>query len=132
MASFIAYRCKDSQEREYFLQMRDGNAPRHANIYSLFGGEIEEGESIEKAMIREIQEELEYRPTRALYFSQLETASARFFLFIEEVKADFESRIVVHEGEYGSFLSWKDILQSDCVSPIARVATEGMEWYLEK
>jgi 8-oxo-dGTP pyrophosphatase MutT (NUDIX family) len=44
------------------LQLRDGSAPNYPNSWGLFGGHMEEGESPETAVWRELEEELHLTP----------------------------------------------------------------------
>lgn len=41
------------------MQHRDNNAPYEPNMWGFFGGHIEEGETPEQAVVREIKEELQ-------------------------------------------------------------------------
>lgn len=115
---------------EFFLQERDGNAPVHANLYSLFGGGIEEAETPTEALAREVSEELTIHPSAPIYLMHCSTGYADFFIFTELVGEDFESRIEIHEGAGGRFIEGQDALTRWDVSPIARVAIEGAVWFL--
>ena len=132
VAGFVPYRKNASDQYEFFLQMRDEHAPVHPNIFSVFGGGIETGENLLNALYREVEEELDYRPKHLEYLSDFETGYANFLVFIEEVGGDFESRVTVHEGKYGAFLSFDEIVKSDIVSPIASLIAEAMHWYFKK
>lgn len=127
---FIPYRRASSGEYEFFLQMRDEHAPIHPNMYSLFGGGIEEGESPEEAFKRETLEELQYEPVRSHYFARFENAYRIFYVFIEEVGTGFESNVTVCEGKYGSFLTPAEIEKSDSITPIAATVVEDINRYL--
>lgn len=128
-AVFVPYRISASGIPEFFLQLRDGNARVHANMYSLFGGGIDAGENAHDAVLRETFEELEYRPVHLEFFSHFETASTRFYVFIEKVETDFESHVVVHEGLGGAFFSFEELKKQVC-SPISLDVAEGLTEYL--
>ena len=66
------------------------------------------------------------------YLSDFETGYANFLVFIERVGADFESKVTVHEGKFGAFLTFDDIVKSQIVSPIAFLITEAMHWYFKE
>jgi 8-oxo-dGTP pyrophosphatase MutT (NUDIX family) len=131
LSLFIPYRrLKDGIE--FFLQKRDGNAPTDPNIFSLFGGGIEENETPAHALAREVREELVYTPRNLGYFSKYETSKRICYVFIEEVGYDFESLVDVQEGEYGKFLPYSEIEFSKDVSFIARTIIHSIHRSFEK
>lgn len=132
VAGFVPYRENASDRYEFFLQMRDEHAPVHQNKFSVFGGGIKEGEGLEAALYREVKEELDYEPAHIEYLSDFETGYANFFVFIEKVGADFESKITVREGKYGAFLTFDDIVKSETISPIAFLIVEAISWYFKE
>ncbi len=122
VAVYIPYRAC-AEGREFFFQKRDGNAPTHPNIFSMFGGQIEAGEDSHTAVLREITEELVYTPAALRLFPQQFTSDANgklFDVYIEEVGADFEQRVTVLEGEYGRFLTATDIAGRGDVSTVGK------------
>lgn len=118
--SFIPYR-KIEGEWAFFLQKRGPTFRILANMFSTFGGRVEEAETSEEACVREVMEELQYTPKAMQYFSHYESASAVLDVFIEEVGEDFESRVTVCEGEYGTFKTVSDIRSDITVSPLTRL-----------
>lgn len=127
---YIPYRFSESGAPEFYLQKRDMKAPTHAGIFSMFGGGVEEGESLSDALVREIQEELSIRPKEPKYFTRCERSQGIFHVFIEEVGKDFENSVDVQEGEYGKFLSL-DAARGTGTSAIAILAiTDISEWLL--
>lgn len=133
--TFVPYRTRTDGAREFFLQKRDSHAPVHANIFSLFGGGIESDESLKDALIREIQEELVYRPNDAQYFCVFETDRGIFHTFIESVESDFETIIDVQEGEYGKFLSLMELEHEHAArnaSDIVLITVRAMDGFLPK
>lgn len=130
VSSYVPYR-KRGDSYEFFLQMRDTNARINAGLFGLFGGGCDEGETPLQGLMREVQEELEYTPQKPIYFSRYELAPTIFHVFVEEVSSDFESRVHVNEGEYGTFLLRDEILYSKSVSLFVKVFVFQFSDYLE-
>ena len=128
---YIPYRSR-GQQWGFFLQKRDNNAPVHPNVFSMFGGSMEKGESIEEALVRELKEELGYSPQEAKYFCRFETSRSVFHVYIEEVKNDFETSVTVMEGEYGKFLNFEQIDKSPLVSDIAEMVVRALGEFLSQ
>lgn len=120
-SSFIPYK-RVGNEFVFFLQKRDMNAKRAPGVFGMFGGGLDENETPEEALLREVQEELAYSPEEPRYFSRYENANTIFNVFIEEVNDDFESQIKIGEGEYGKFLTLSET-QTLSVSPSSRLIT---------
>ncbi len=131
VAVYLAYR-KRGDEYEFFLQKRSADAPRGAGKFGVFGGGIDDGESFEAGLYREINEELHYRPTNHRYFSQYEHAQVHFDVFIEEVGPDFEAHIVVSEGDYGKFFTEREAREEPLVTDIVRLMMLQISEYLAR
>ncbi len=130
--SLIPFRKNAEGVYEYFLQMRDGNAPMYANQFGLFGGGIDEGEDMYTALMRETEEEIEYMPQAPRYFSRFEDARAFYNVFIDEVSADFETHITVNEGQYGKFLTRDEVVQNSTVAPHVIMVIDDLDRFLSK
>lgn len=128
VAVFVPYR-SGARGLEFFLQKRDGNAPTHPNIFSMFGGGIESGENATDAVLREIKEELEYVPSELKIFPKQFVSDANgkvFAVFTEYVAQDFESSVHVMEGEYGAFLDLQDISIRTDVSLVTKAVVAAI------
>lgn len=130
VSAFVPYR-RTNDSYEFYLQKRDATAPSNPGMMSFFGGGIEDGESSLDGLLREVEEELVYKPENLFYFSKYETQNRIFHIFIEEVEGDFESLVQVQEGEYGAFLSLTDVESAPDVSPLAKFVIIGLLKYLE-
>lgn len=82
-----------------FLQRRSADAPRNPNILGAFGGGLEGDEDNEQALLREMQEELEYAPQNHELLGVFETDHSISSYYIEEVAENFEDLVTVHEGK---------------------------------
>lgn len=122
VAVYIPYR-RTGGTWEFFLQKRDGNAQTHPNIFSMFGGHMEEGEDSLTAVLREVNEELVYVPKELTKFPRTFVSDANgklFDVYIERVGPDFEHNVTVLEGEYGAFLTGEEIGARSDVSKVCK------------
>ena len=95
-----------NKEKKVLMQHRAENAPRLPGYWGLFGGHVEEGESLEDALRRELLEEIEYRVRAPKLFNVKEferddghVTSSTFTELYDESQP-----IVLHEGQgYGWF-----------------------------
>lgn len=130
-AGFVPYR-RRSNEYEYFLQKRCVNARSNAGLFGLFGGGIENVETPDEALQREIMEELVFEPKNPVYFSRYEIATAVLHVYMEEVAADFESKVTVQEGEYGKFFTAEEIKNMQDISLLAKTICLQVDEFLTK
>jgi 8-oxo-dGTP pyrophosphatase MutT (NUDIX family) len=78
-------------------------------MFGIFGGHLEDGESPETALFREIVEELDYQPRNVRFFRKYEYIDCEQYVFVTEVDESFENEITVLEGEYGAFRSESEL-----------------------
>lgn len=129
VAVYIPYR-RTGEVWEFFLQKRDGKAQTHPNIFSMFGGHMEEGEDSHAAVLREVQEELAYVPQTLSKFPRTFVSDANgkiFDVYTEEVGPDFEHTVTVLEGEYGAFLKGDDIAARSDVSIVCKKIVAALQ-----
>src|SRR5712671_5428225 len=103
-SQFIPYRFINGQ-CVLFVQKRSKDAPLAADMFGIFGGGIEDGESPETALFREVREELDYQPRNVRLFRKYEYIDRELNVFVSEVDEHFEDEIDVLEGQYGRFLN---------------------------
>jgi 8-oxo-dGTP pyrophosphatase MutT (NUDIX family) len=115
-----------------FLQRRSEDAPRNPNSLGGFGGGLEGEENNEEALIREMNEELEYTPKKYSLLGVFETDHSFSNYYTEEVNKDFEKNIVVHEGKYGEWHKAQDVVKRDDISPNTRKVVLEMIEKFEK
>lgn len=103
---FIPYKIRDGKILVY-LQKRSKDATRLPDFFGFFGGGIENNESPEKALLREIVEEMNFKPSG---YQLLGSFWSFKYVFILEVEDDFEEKIKVLEGEFGKYFNEKEAL----------------------
>jgi len=106
---FIPYTKKDAKILIY-LQKRSKDAKRLPNFFGFWGGGLEKKETPKQALIREVKEELDYKPDNLHYFGEYSFARSKKFVFCSQVKDDFEKQIKILEGDYGKFFNKKQAL----------------------
>jgi 8-oxo-dGTP diphosphatase len=109
------------------LQHRTKDAPTSPDHWSLFGGGIEEGETPEQAVRREILEELDYRVASPRLFTVQQIADAKVHVFFE----GYDGRpLTLREGQAMGWFrpnAMKDLLMIDAErSIIERFAAAGV------
>jgi 8-oxo-dGTP diphosphatase len=100
----------ENKEGKVLLQLRD-NKPDipYPNCWGTFGGQIEEKESPEEAIEREIMEELEYKLSNPEYFGNFPFDGYNIYMYRiidHDLKLD---KLTVKEGQKGKFFSLEDI-----------------------
>lgn len=93
-----------------FLQKRDKDAKRLPDYFGFFGGGIEENESPESGLKREINEELGIEITDFKHFSHYEFYGAILDVYTLLVQRDFGDKIILGEGQFGKFFNEEEIL----------------------
>ena len=111
---FIPYYFKNN-ELFVFLQRRSSDA-KHPNSLGSFGGGLENEENNEKALIREISEELEYTPINYSLLGVFEDNYSVSNYYIEEVKENFETSININEGKGGEWHKAKEVTERNDIS----------------
>ena len=84
---------------QVLLQQRDDNpAIRYPGHWSLFGGTIEDGESAETAVAREVQEEIDFGMKNFGLFREFVQNNKREFAFVGELSAEL-NELILSEGQ---------------------------------
>jgi 8-oxo-dGTP pyrophosphatase MutT (NUDIX family) len=111
------------------LQHRD-DVPgvKDAGKWSLFGGGIEPGEDPETAMLRELDEEIGYRPASYHPFLVLRARTAVFHLFLAMIREPL-GRLQLTEGQGFAYLAPEDALAAYDLSDTARTALGVLQLY---
>ena len=91
-------------------------------------GRSRKGESPEAALIREVYEELVYKPRDVRFFRRYEHRNVEQYVFICEVDENFESEITVLEGEYGKFLNESELKAEKLIDVDRIVFDDVFRW----
>ncbi len=81
------------------LQQKTYDAPNFPGNWNLFGGSVEEGESMEEAVVREYKEELarDFFEDDGEYFGTYGDESVERAIFLSRIK-DFNEPFTLYEG----------------------------------
>lgn len=113
-AGFIPF-FEDENGISVFLQKRTKDAPTYPSALKPFGGGLEGDETIEQCLLREVYEELDYRPKGHQYIGVMQYPDRISHVYIERVHPDFGSVVKVSEGEYGKFFTELEVMNDKSV-----------------
>ncbi|MGB4762327.1 MAG: NUDIX domain-containing protein [Candidatus Saccharimonas sp.] len=97
---------------EFLLQLRDDNAPTFKNCWTLFGGHVEDDESIEQALLRELDEEISLRlpSIESLRKVQTNLNDNGIEQYIYEVMTNVSaSQLVLNEGAAMKYVTTNEL-----------------------
>jgi 8-oxo-dGTP diphosphatase len=98
----------------YLLQLRDKGTKNYSGCWGLFGGGIENGESSQDAIIREIEEELgvilDKENLKFLVSESIE--NEEYFIYWYEFNLELD-KLQLNEGDDMKFFSKNEILKLD-------------------
>lgn len=109
----------------YLMQLRD-NVPwlRVADHWALFGGRIEGGETPRQAALRELVEELEFRPQAMRWFTetgfvmpQLDVAPSHKTFFEVRITLEDIAQMALHEGAAMQLFTLEEMLCEPRIVP---------------
>lgn len=129
----IPYRIIENEIHVY-LQKRTMDMERMPGWFGLWGGGIDEGETPEEGLKREIQEELGFDVTKYPYVlhNKYEFWGAIESVFIFEAPESFEKTIIISEGEYGKWFSAEEAYKLPDLIFQAKVIINDLERSLLK
>lgn len=110
VATLVLY----NDQKQILLQQRSEDAPRWPGYWAVFGGGVEDGETIEDALRREIREELNYEVRNPRLFITEQAVSEDGVLikgnvFVE--KYDASQTLILGEGQGFGWFSLEEALQ---------------------
>ena len=103
-----------------YLQKREKDRKVLPDHFAFFGGRIEEGETPEQTLEREIQEEMCFTPKDYIFLEKyyfLENPVSGWIAHVYYLKVDdnFEKVIKIMEGEYGKFFSENEVVNEPMI-----------------
>lgn len=105
---------------EVLLQHRDDKPNiAHPGLWSLFGGAIDEGETPEEAVVREVWEELEYQVLQKDLWLIAQQPGAKFYIFLIPLQVPLDN-LVLHEGQNLGLFATEVALKQLRLSPVAK------------
>ncbi len=122
-AGLIPYFLSTEKHEHYvFVQRRSTDAKRNPDVFGLFGGGIEAGETPEQGLHREILEELSIDLDTPEYHAAVtpigtfdyadSVGKVRAHEYALPVTPDFAKQVKIGEGQYGIFMSETEIRES--------------------
>ncbi|PIG92699.1 NUDIX hydrolase [Gloeocapsopsis sp. IPPAS B-1203] len=104
------------RQNQFLMQLRD-NIPGilYPGHWGLFGGHIESGEVPEVAVIRELQEEINYTPPAILNFSCYYDEKVVRHVYHAPLTVELD-HLVLNEGWDMALLTPQQVLQGECYS----------------
>ena len=93
-----------TQSQKILLGQRSANREFYPGVWDVFGGHVEQGESHEESLIRELQEELGITPTRWSYVETI-TLSETLIVHLYSV-TEWEGKIENRQFEEHSAIGW--------------------------
>lgn len=116
-ANLIPYRFVDNHF-EFYLSHRSKTAKQYPDYWSFWGGEIEGNETPEQALIREIQEELNWTPRNyKLLGTYYDSMPNEKFIYFIKVETDFKKKIEIRESQGGGFFTEDEIKKEKNIIP---------------
>ncbi|MEK7176711.1 MAG: NUDIX domain-containing protein [Patescibacteria group bacterium] len=108
-ANLIPYRFVENHF-EFHLSHRSKTAKQYPDNWSFWGGGIEGDETPEQALIREVQEELNWKLNKFEFLgTYYDSMPNEKFIFFTKVSDDFEKQIEIRESQGGRFFTRENV-----------------------
>jgi 8-oxo-dGTP diphosphatase len=115
----------ENKEGKVLLQLRDNRSDiLFPNVWGTFGGEIEEGESPEMAITREIKEETGYELHNPIYMGDFLYDNRVVHVYRKVDHAITIDDLTINEGQKGMFFSKEEVEGLDCAAHCKEIVME--------
>ena len=105
----------ENAEGRVLLQLRDDKRTiPYPNCWGTFGGQVEDGETPEHAIVREINEELDYNAGEPEFFGNYPFEGYDIYMFRKKDAAIKLENLKVREGQRANFFSKNDFMKIEC------------------
>jgi 8-oxo-dGTP diphosphatase len=107
------------------LEKRPDHARVYPGLWDTPGGHVEEGESPEAALVREMKEELDITPARfflGMVQDDIDPASGRFYRHFVYVILEWEGEVKSREGRTIQWFSMNEAAALDALNPLIQYA----------
>lgn len=103
---------KDGDTLLVYMQKRSDTAKRLPGYFGFWGGGVEEGETFESGLQREIKEEmgLDLSMESVSFFNHYEFLKSIKNIFILEVPEGWEDIILIGEGDFGKWFNLDEVV----------------------
>lgn len=121
-----------NDKKKILLQHRSAYKEKWANFWCIFGGHVEEGETPEEALYRELQEELAYVPKNPelLMVHPFPSGQGGKHVYIERIDTTQELVLDMHEAQGMGWFSMAEVFKLELI-PHDREIFEKVKIYLE-
>ena len=106
------------KDHKYLFQLRDNDASiSYPNIWSFFGGGVDEGENYEEALKRELIEELSWCPDKLFYLARStnKKVNCNIIYYIVQCEAP-EHSLVLGEGQAMGWFTIDEVMGLNNIS----------------
>lgn len=124
-AILVPYFVKDT-EMFVYLQKRSEDMKALPGYFGFWGGGIEERETIEEGLQREIREELGVEIQNYQFFGHYEFYGSIKEIHIMKVDDDFGEKITIGEGDYGKFFTEQETVSEPKILDEDRVVLRNL------
>ena len=96
-----------------FLIVRRPFGKKRGGLWEFPGGKVEEGETLEQALARELKEELDIRVTKSRFLDKVVWSYEDVDVEVNFFEVEFSGEVTLKEAEEGKWVSLREALRYD-------------------